>query len=90
MRSVFRDTDVFERIGGDEFAVLLSGADDAIMGEVLARFAESIRDYNVTAQRGYDLVYSAGRVVHQSADDPIEQLLAQADALMYEHKHGKR
>ena len=88
--SAVRLPDTVSRLGGDEFAVLLSGADDAIMDEILARFAESIRDYNRTAQRGYDLVYSAGRVVHQHGNDSIDRLLAQADALMYEHKQAKR
>lgn len=90
MRSVFRDTDVFGRIGGDEFAVLLSNADGAILDDVLARFARAIRDYNVGAQRGYDLAYSIGSVSHHHTNGSIDQLLAQADAVMYANKQGKR
>lgn len=90
MRRVFRESDVFGRIGGDEFAVLLSDADEAVLDKVLARFAEAIHDYNATAQRDYDLAYSAGRIIHKGAGGSIDALLAEADARMYENKQRER
>ena len=66
------------------------GADDTSVEAVLTRFAEAIRHYNVTAKRGYDLAYSVGRVMQNDTNASIENLLAQADAVMYENKQGKR
>lgn len=91
LRECFRDSDVFARIGGDEFVVLLTGATDTQIEQLLARFRSSLESYNVAAARGYDLDYSAGCVTRQVGEEgDIETLLSQADALMYKEKATRR
>ena len=87
IRSNFRDSDVFARLGGDEFAVLLTDTPVGKVEDVLTRFDSAVNHYNQQAQRGYDLCYSVGI----AAFDPerhssVEDLLAEADTLMYQHK----
>ena len=87
IRSNFRDSDVFARLGGDEFAVLLTDTPVGKVEDVLTRFDSAVNNYNQQAQRGYDLCYSVGI----AAFDPerhssVEDLLAEADTLMYQHK----
>jgi len=87
MRKTFRDSDVFARVGGDEFAALLTDTDEDAVATVLERFADEIETINYAEKRGYDIRYSvgsvsfsAGSVVH------IDSMMAEADARMYENK----
>ncbi len=91
MRAEFRESDVFARIGGDEFVALLTGTGEDKLKEVLARFESTIKQYNDEAQRGYDLKYSVGYVIRPlEGEENIEQLMAQADELMYEQKKNSK
>ncbi len=83
----FRDSDVYARLGGDEFAVVLTDTPSEMVNEVLARFEKAVSEYNAQAKRGYDICYTAGIAVYdKSKHNSIEELLAEADTLMYENK----
>ena len=90
MRDVFRESDVFARTGGDEFMALTGNCDENGAKEILDRFRKSMDYYNTTENRGYRLGYSVG-CLPVYPDDPcsIEELMNQADQLMYENKENK-
>lgn len=91
MRQEFRDSDVFARVGGDEFVALLTGTGRNQIESALARFQNAITQYNNEAQRGYEIYYTAGYVIKNSVEDiSIEELMKEADALMYEKKQQKK
>lgn len=73
------------RIGGDEFAVLLPGADDEQTGEALGRMDEAMERCDV----GCPVQVSAAKgIARGQADGPgfIYRLLREADGKMYEEK----
>jgi len=91
LRRVFRDSDVIGRLGGDEFVVLMTDCTEAESVSALKRLQQAVDVENLKSQRGYDLRFSAGTV----GFDPIrsrsiDDLLRDADALMYERKRKKR
>lgn len=90
MREVFRQSDVFGRIGGDEFAVLMMDVDADNTQRVIDRFKTEVTTYNKEAARGYDIEYSVG-YINTSVDDnmTIDDLLAAADKKMYAAKDQK-
>ncbi len=87
MRKTFRDSDVFARIGGDEFAALLTDTDESAVATVLKRFADEIETINHAEKRGYDIRYSVGSVSFPAGSVVnIDSMMAEADARMYENK----
>jgi diguanylate cyclase (GGDEF)-like protein len=87
MRKTFRESDVFARIGGDEFVVLLTNTRKAEAAEIVARFRGLVDMFNAEMDRGYDIAFSDGIVSVQPDDDSsIDDLLREADVLMYEKK----
>ena len=87
MRKSFRDSDVFARIGGDEFVVLLTNTQQDRAAEIVARFRDQVDAYNTQAKRGYDLCFSDGIVsMLPDQDSLVDDLLREADVLMYEKK----
>jgi len=84
----FRATDRVARIGGDEFAVLLSDISDQAQVEQLAALAlASIADIRIEQQPGLVLSASIGvcMLPHPDASG-IDAMLHIADSLMYEAK----
>lgn len=86
-RNFMRNNDVFGRIGGEEFAILLPGCqpDKAMLLAEICREAINSID---TAESGYSFILSASFGVSNSASSgyQLKQLLADADHAMYQAK----
>jgi diguanylate cyclase (GGDEF)-like protein len=87
MRSVFRESDVIGRLGGDEFVAMLTDANDEQIAIILDRFKIEMAAMNQFINKPYLIEYSAG-VASFSYDTEysLEEMVAQADAAMYEKK----
>jgi diguanylate cyclase (GGDEF)-like protein len=90
LSETFRKSDVVGRIGGDEFVVLATG-EAAQVPDLLARLQERVADDNLSGSLPVGIAYSTGYlVVPATAETSIDQLTAQAEAIMYEQKRLKR
>lgn len=90
MKRTFRDSDVFARMGGDEFVVLLTNTSSLHAQELILRFQLAMDSRNRASGRGYKLSFSSGVVtVDLEKPSTIDALLEQADFVMYESKHEK-
>lgn len=91
LRSCLRESDILARLGGDEFAILLIGIAGNVDKIIQRRFQEKLESFNAEPGRKYKLSFSVGMVV-STAEQPysIEELLNQADALMYKQKQDKK
>jgi len=91
LRSNYRNSDVFARLGGDEFAALRANSNRTQAEVTLERLAGALERYNREAARGYDTAFSHGIVEFDPAQPcPIQEMLVQGDALMYDIKSRKR
>jgi two-component system cell cycle response regulator len=90
LRSSFRQCDILARLGGDEFVVLAVGTSESSEAPLRAHLKQKIEAVNSQLNRRYPLSFSIGIVpcggnIHSS----VEDLLAKADALMYQDKKNK-
>jgi len=91
LRSTCRSSDVVGRLGGDEFVVLASKLDAASVDILKTRLERAVQGLNLMPGREYELGFSVGLATFDPAlPVPIETLLAQADARMYEAKRTRR
>ncbi|GAA4355030.1 sensor domain-containing diguanylate cyclase [Kangiella marina] len=91
MIDTFRNTDVFARIGGDEFVILMTDTKADEAESIMQRFKSSITEKNDANPKGYRVKFSWGlvSVPHDGTHD-INELLNKADALMYQDKRDTR
>lgn len=83
-----RRSDVVARIGGDEFAVLLPGSDEQDAARYLERACTALAAEAAAA--GLPLGISAGIAERRPGGLSLDQLLAVADAHLYEARAARR
>ncbi|HXI11633.1 MAG TPA: diguanylate cyclase [Thermoanaerobaculia bacterium] len=91
LKATFRDADITARLGGDEFAVL-AVSNTLEGGKVLSqRLASNIAAFNALGEWPFTLSLSTGLIrVDSSRPMAVDDLLKEADGVMYENKRGKR
>lgn len=90
LKKSVRDADIVARIGGDEFAIILSNADDAVLAKACSRIKAAAEAYNGEDPANVPLKISCG--FSGKHEDPISvfELFRQADAAMYQDKESNR
>ena len=85
--AVCRDSDLYARMGGDEFVILFINTTNDAAEDIIVRLQQSLKKYNQKANREYDIEFSFGIVdFDPDKHNSIEVLLEDGDSLMYEHK----
>ena len=87
-----RDTDVLGRMGGEEFAVLLTDCPEdelAIIAERI-RFTLKINPITLTDQSLVTICFSAGGALTNATEVDPDRLLEQADTALYKAKRNGR
>lgn len=91
MKNKLRASDLFARIGSDEFVVLLTSSSVQSAETVMMSFTKMLSDFNARVNRGYELTFSYGIVdFNANKHSTVEKMLADADIIMYDQKKKKR
>jgi two-component system cell cycle response regulator len=90
LQSTFRESDIIARMGGDEFAILAIEAESN--GEaMIARLNERLEAFNQSQKFKWALSLSIGWALYDpEKSNSIDDILARADAQMYQEKQSKR
>ena len=87
VRTSLRDFDVFGRIGGEEFAIVLSGVGQDQAAMVSNRLREAVAAGTIEHDGKSFAITMSGGVVTATDDDNVQSLLDAADAALYQAKH---
>ena len=85
-----READVPARYGGEEFVVLLRNPSPAVALEVGERVRTSVGGLDLARFGVAGVSVSVGVAVASQADQPIADLIGQADAALYRAKRAGR
>lgn len=86
-----RTTDIFGRIGGEEFAAILVETDKNAARKTCERLTEQIAKLKIrTAQNSVSVTASLGFTMHLADDLSIDSLLKRADDALYQAKNAGR
>ena len=90
-KTFFRDSDIAARLGGDEFIILVQDSSREAEKIIMERLQKEIAKLNETGSRPFQLSISFGIARFEpESGKTIEQLVSEADKLMYAQKQSKK
>ncbi|MBM4055132.1 MAG: diguanylate cyclase [Planctomycetes bacterium] len=90
IKNTYQDSYVVARMGGDEFIVFAVGHDETNANELELRLKNNIDDFNIRSKYPFQLMASIGKVFCKVTESiTIDELLDNADKIMYEKKRKK-
>lgn len=91
LKLTFSYNDVISRIGGDEFAIISLDSDPQVAEKKIKKLMINQEALNNTKKYNFKLSISVGISYFDSASPAsIDELMSQADELMYENKNKKK
>lgn len=91
LKNNFRKTDIISRLGGDEFTVLAIDCQPDFFELFNQRFQSYLDNLNAKINKPYFIAMSMGAVSFtDSTQKNLEQLMAEADQMLYEQKKAKK
>ena len=85
LRRNFRSSEIMARIGGDEFAVLLTKTDKEVVEQIMRRLRQAVKDYN-WAHPELPVSLSFGHAMSEGETSDLYALFREADNRMYREK----
>ncbi len=85
VRSV-RSTDTVARLGGDEFALLMPETGYEASSAAIRKVRESLQE--AVDRKGWPVTFSIGVVTFLTPPETADQMIREADRVMYTVKHG--
>ena len=90
LKETFRESDIVARVGGDEFCVLMTADNELDIDTPVGRLNTNVELHNAQGIRPYKVSLSVGKANYDPHNPvTIEDLMRQADELMYEAKMSK-
>ncbi|HEX3043517.1 MAG TPA: GGDEF domain-containing protein, partial [Bacillota bacterium] len=91
----FWASDIIARIGGDEFTIFTVGTDIELLPKIKERLRKHTEEYNLQAGKAYRISITIGAIPFHSGTNlgapvTLENLLSQADKMLYEEKKRKK
>lgn len=91
IHSALRGIDAFGRLGGEEFAAVLPGADAAMAMQIAERLRAGVQDQVIGTRTGdIRVTISIGITLTGGGDDDVDSILRRADSAMYQAKNEGR
>lgn len=88
--SSLREGDTLSRLGGDEFLLILPNCNAKNAEQIVQRIREKMHLYDLDSPKPYSLSFSCGiREVGCNEESNVDDLIKQADELMYKEKLSK-
>ncbi len=90
LKKNFRASDIVGRIGGDEFVVVASGLGEPRLAAIRENVEAECKAWNITHNEEFEISISMGCKAFDKESHSLEDILREADGLLYEEKRKKK
>ncbi|MBR5096602.1 MAG: GGDEF domain-containing protein, partial [Treponema sp.] len=90
LKNNFRASDIVGRMGGDEFVIIAAGLGEPRLSAIRENIDAACKAWNIVHNEGFELSISMGCASFTPDSKNLEDILREADSLLYEEKRQKK